>query len=92
MAEHEPLITAAALAERLNVAVDTVYRMCRTGQLPHVKVGRIYRFTEDQYQAIIAPATKNPTMPRTQRQRISHMLGSIPPNQLEKLLEPEEGT
>ncbi|MGY4544504.1 excisionase family DNA binding protein [Arthrobacter sp. UYNi723] len=48
------MLTAAELATRLNVSPDTVRRMCNSGKWPHSRIGRLYRFTEEHYEAIIA--------------------------------------
>lgn len=68
------MLTAAELAARLNVSTDTVRRMCHAGKWPHSKIGRLYRFTEEHYQAIIA--TPEPTEPWTKdrRDNIARML------------------
>lgn len=74
MVEPAPLMTAAEIARRLKVSVATVYKMCRTGQWQHTKIGRSYRFTEEHYQAIIAPPVRPDSKPRTQRENIKRML------------------
>lgn len=71
------LFTAAELAARLGVAVETVYRMCKTHEWPHSRIGRLYRFTEDHYQAIIATTVAEPRRPRTQRENITRLLASM---------------
>lgn len=71
----EAKLTTADIAERLNVEPDTVRRMCRSGKWEAVKVGRLYRFTEEQYQAIITPPSKT-HKPRTQRKNIERLLRS----------------
>ena len=50
-------------AERLGVSAVTVQQKCRTKEWPHRRIGRAYRFTEDDIAAILAltavgPATK----------------------------------
>ncbi|NOJ59773.1 helix-turn-helix domain-containing protein [Arthrobacter sp. 260] len=60
-------LTAADIAERLNVDVETVRRMCRTGIWSATRIGRLYRFTEDQYLSIIDP--KQAPGPTQQRRR-----------------------
>jgi excisionase family DNA binding protein len=32
------LLTAAEVAERLRVCTETVYRLCKKGELPHVRI------------------------------------------------------
>ncbi|WP_181034076.1 helix-turn-helix domain-containing protein [Arthrobacter sp. GMC3] len=68
-------MTTTELAAKLNVSLDTVYRMCKSGKWPAAKLGRIYRFTEENYQAIIAPPAA-PQKPRTQRKNIERLLRS----------------
>lgn len=75
MNQDEKLMTSAELAAKLDVSTETVHRMCRTRKWPHTKVGRLYRFTEDHYQQIIAPP-QVPQRSRTQRQRIDQLLRS----------------
>ena len=73
-AESETL-TAAEVADKLKVSVETVYRMCKSGKWPATKIGRIYRFTPEQYQSIIEPPAA-PQKPRTQRRNIERLLRS----------------
>jgi excisionase family DNA binding protein len=72
----EKLMTAADLAARLNLTTATVYQKCKTGQWPHTKIGRLYRFTEEHYQSIIAPPAPPPQRPwtRTRREQFKKML------------------
>lgn len=71
----EATLTTDDIAARLNVTPDTVRRMCKAGKWEAVKVGRLYRFTEEQYQAIITPPSR-PQKPRTQRKNIERLLRS----------------
>ena len=71
----DKLLTAAELAAKLDIDAETVRRMCKAGKWPHTKIGRLYRFTEDHYQAIIAPPVTE-QKPRTQRKNIAHLLRS----------------
>ncbi|QCB97099.1 DNA-binding protein [Arthrobacter sp. PAMC25564] len=71
-----PLMTAAEVAAKLKVNVETVYKMCKTGRWPHTKIGRLYRFTEEHYQAIIATPAMPEQRPRTQRENIARLLHS----------------
>lgn len=74
MADGE-MMTAEEVAAKLKVSVETVHRMCRTHKWPHSKIGRLYRFTPEHYQAITAtPAA--PQQPRTQRKNIERLLRS----------------
>lgn len=74
--DDAPMLTAADLASRLNVSAEMVYRMCRTHQWPHAKIGRLYRFTEEHFQAIIATPEIPERKPRTQRENIARLLRS----------------
>lgn len=68
-------LTAAEVADKLKVSVETVYRMCKSGKWKATKIGRLYRFTPEQYQAITAPPAA-PQKPRNQRQNIDRLLRS----------------
>ncbi|GAA4047755.1 hypothetical protein GCM10023063_38940 [Arthrobacter methylotrophus] len=71
-----PMMTVADLAARLNVSRELVYRMCRSRKWPHSRIGQLYRFNEDHYQAIIATPVLPERKPRTQRERITALLRS----------------
>lgn len=71
-------LTAADVAERLNVSLETVYRMCRARKWPHSKIGRLYRFSEEHYQAIIAVPDPPMVPPRSQRENIARLLRKAP--------------
>jgi excisionase family DNA binding protein len=40
----EKLLTVAQVADRLGVAMDTVYKWVRAGRIPHVKLNKVVRF------------------------------------------------
>jgi excisionase family DNA binding protein len=42
------LLTPKDVAEVLRLSMQTVYELLKTGQLPHYKVGRSYRVSEEQ--------------------------------------------
>lgn len=65
-------LTTTDIAERLNVDIETVRRMCRSGKWQATRIGRLYRFTEDQYLSIITPPPA-PQGPRTQRKNIERL-------------------
>jgi hypothetical protein len=48
--------------------------MCRAGKWPHSKIGRLYRFAEEHYQAIIATPDPAEVRPRSQRENIARLL------------------
>lgn len=77
MADNETL-TPTEVAAQLNISVETVYRMCRKGIWQATKIGRIYRFTPEQYSSITAPPAPAPApaKPRTQRKNIERLLRS----------------
>lgn len=68
-------MTAAEVAAKLQVDTETVYRMCRSGKWQAMKIGRLYRFTREQYEAITTPPV-TPQKPRSQRQNIERLLRS----------------
>ena len=75
MTADEGTMTATDVARKLKVSVETVYRMCKSGKWPATKIGRIYRFTPEQYQTIVEPPAA-PQKPRTQRKNIERLLRS----------------
>jgi excisionase family DNA binding protein len=61
------LRTDADLADLLSIPREQVVRRARAGEFPHVRIGRRYRFTDDDVKAIIAahhretvPVPENP--------------------------------
>ena len=68
------VMTPADLADALQVSIETVYRMCRARKWPHSKVGRLYRFTQEHYEAITAVPEPRQAPPRNQRENIDRML------------------
>lgn len=73
--DADETLTAAEVAAKLKVSVETVYRKCKTGEWAATKIGRLYRFTPEQYQAITEPP-RIAQEPRTQRQKIAQLLRS----------------
>jgi excisionase family DNA binding protein len=55
------LLTAEEAAELLAVPVSWVWRESKAGRLPHVKLGRYYRFSEPSLRAFIADRERGPT-------------------------------
>lgn len=47
------LLTDTDVAERFEMSVDEIRRRCRSGEFAHVRIGRKYRFTEDDLTAIV---------------------------------------
>ena len=43
--QKEEFLTVEDTAKRLKIAPATVYRMARTGKLPAVKIGKVWRFS-----------------------------------------------
>ena len=55
-----PLLSVREAARLLNVTESTVYRLTKVGSLPHLRVGRSIRFSEeilDEYIKNPAPVT-----------------------------------
>jgi excisionase family DNA binding protein len=42
-AEPEPLLTVRQVAERLGVSAATVYKLCKSGKLRHVRILNVIR-------------------------------------------------
>lgn len=51
--ERAPLIPLSVVAEWLDVSPDLVYRLCRDGRLPGIKVGGLWRFRESDVDRYI---------------------------------------
>lgn len=51
--QMEPLMTAETVAEKLNVSLSMVYKLRRSGALPSVQVGALYRFHPDDVRAFM---------------------------------------
>jgi len=51
--EMEPLMTAETVAGKLNVSLSMVYKLRRSGALPSVQVGALYRFHPDDVRAFM---------------------------------------
>jgi excisionase family DNA binding protein len=47
MSELPPVLTAEQLAERWNVCVGEIWRLCRQNKLGHFRVGRYIRIPRD---------------------------------------------
>lgn len=73
--DGDSLLTASDLAAKLDISVETVHRKCRSYEWPHSRIGRLYRFTQEHYEAIIEPP-KPASKPRTQRKNIDSLLRS----------------
>ena len=56
--DHVPLtrarvMTPTEVAELLQLPLSTVYYLARSGQLPHSRVGRTYRFLRDEIETLL---------------------------------------
>ena len=51
--EYPPLLTIDEVAEYLKIKPSTVRAMCRRGELPAIKVGRIWRVNQYQLNEMI---------------------------------------
>jgi excisionase family DNA binding protein len=45
-------LTPADLAVKLQVSPDAVIDMANRGQLPHLRIGRLYRFRRESYESL----------------------------------------
>jgi excisionase family DNA binding protein len=75
--DDNPLMTTAELAAKLSVSTDTVRRMCNAGKWPHARIGRLYRFTEEHYQTIIATTAVPEPWSKAQGESVSRLLRSM---------------
>ncbi len=58
------LMTAEETAERLAVPKSWVYAETRAGRIPHVKLGRYYRYRRDAIDQWVADLERGPTVYR----------------------------
>jgi excisionase family DNA binding protein len=49
----EPLLTAEEVARHLKVSLSMVYKLRRSGVLPSVQIGALYRFNADVVRAFM---------------------------------------
>jgi len=63
----EALLTTQEVANILKVTVRTVYSLLESGELPGVKIGRVWRVSEDDLQAFIARQKIAQDMPTYER-------------------------
>ena len=60
MTQPQILLTLRTVQERTQLSRTTLYRLCRSGQLHPVRIGRALRFRDDEIAALIetgAPVT-----------------------------------
>lgn len=60
MRTRDELLTVGEIAAELRVSRATIWRLCRTGELPHLRVGSVYRIRRSDLDEYLA---------RTQAQR-----------------------
>jgi excisionase family DNA binding protein len=49
--DFSPSLTVKEVAARLRVCTATIYRLCTTGELPHLRVGATIRIREEDLRA-----------------------------------------
>lgn len=59
------VLTAKEAAQLLRVHANTVFLMCKRGELPHFKVGSHYRFSREALMRYIAGAERMPNIEGT---------------------------
>ncbi len=61
------LLTVADVAEALQVDKSWVYAACRSGRIPHIRLGRYVRFSESAIEAWMTEIQSNSHTSRTGR-------------------------
>jgi excisionase family DNA binding protein len=56
----DEMLTPREVAEYLKVPIQTVWRWCRTGTLPAVKIGKYWRIPGDELEAFIKTRANRP--------------------------------
>lgn len=64
MVEKDALLTPKEVAEYLKVPVETVWRWCRKGTLPAVKIGKYWRIPGDELSSFIKAKGNQPSYER----------------------------
>ena len=62
-----PYLTAREVANLLRVSIVTVYRLCETGQLPHVRVCNAIRVDEGDLRTFLRNETRRQAGPEGRR-------------------------
>jgi excisionase family DNA binding protein len=69
----EPLMTVKEVAALLNVNPMTVYRAIDTGELPHRRVGRSIRISQEDLDAYVKTGEPRVTVPPVQRGPVTRL-------------------
>ncbi len=56
--EKDELLTPEDVAEYLKVPVETIWRWCRNGDIPAIKIGKYWRIPEAELSDFIKANTK----------------------------------
>lgn len=59
MSDDRPLLSAAEVAERLNIGTRTVWKMLKAGDIPSIKVGQLRRVRPADLDAYVAQPPNN---------------------------------
>ena len=65
---QEALLTPSEAAAYLKVSVETVWRWCRRGTLPAVKIGKYWRVDKKELERFIA----SPKTPASRDEEVQH--------------------
>ena len=58
--ERDAMLTPREAAEYLNVPIETIWRWCREGTLPAVKIGKYWRLPPGELAVFIKSKAKFP--------------------------------
>ena len=61
--ERDEMLTPKEVAEYLKVPIETIWRWCREGTLPAVKIGKYWRVPADQLAVFIQSKGNLPVKP-----------------------------
>ena len=75
MSEEADFYTTDEVAQKLNVNIETVRRLIRSGKLAAIQIGLNYRIPVAEYDRFATPAPKQ-QKPRTQRDAIRALMRS----------------
>lgn len=59
MENLEAYLTPEQVAQKLQVTTTTVYRMCRRGEIPAVKIGKSWRISSKKLATLLEPKSNS---------------------------------
>ena len=58
--QPKSMLSAADIAEYLNISEHTVYRWCKSGKIPYYNLESTYRFDKEEFETWLASKHQSP--------------------------------